>query len=58
MKGVLPTKRQVIAELSRQIEDRRIVLRVLGDDPAPISLHALRCLEIALLVVKERKWPK
>lgn len=55
----LPTKRQVLRELQSEIASWRRSYRqhdgVVRDRKA---LHTIRCLEVALLVVKEWKFPK
>ena len=53
-KGVLPTKRQVIEELKAEIAGYRRVARM-SYAPRPNTMHTIRCLEMALLMVKEWK---
>ncbi len=55
----MPAKREVVQQLRDDIEMYRVSYReadgIIRDRDA---LHAIRCLEVALLVVRERKFPK
>ncbi|HJT63126.1 MAG TPA: hypothetical protein VJ797_15760 [Burkholderiales bacterium] len=55
MKDTLPTKRQVIEELRKEIDAWRSSYRNHKTDEIddPVALHAIRCLEVALLIVRE-----
>ncbi len=58
-KGVLPTKRQVISELGLLIQvERASHTRRDGKIHDERVLHTIRCLELALLMVKEWKEKK
>lgn len=50
--GVLPTKRQVIALLEKEIEAWHLLMPATAN-----SVHVIRCLELALAIVKEWKMP-
>lgn len=57
--GILPTKRQVVAELRKEIDAWRTCNQEQdGTIKDGVALHAIRCFEVALQVVKERKFPK
>lgn len=54
MKGIMPTKREVIADLLGRLHAYRQIHSEYNAD----AQHHVRCLEVALLCVQERKWPK
>lgn len=56
---VMPTKREAIAELKAGIESwRSCNAEHDGIVRNTAVLHSIRCLEVALLVVREAKFPK